>query len=229
MDGVPWCTIWHTFMAGRLLFGTKLFVQNGLYKVKKNYLTFRDIDDQKFVPMDIIPLVNTAWAKSFARVDSSRKEILKRGWNPLNYVLLDHPELNKTDTTAPEDGSGGELSTTATSKTTLVGSVMINKDGKTVSNYLNHLLVQESKDEGRKRKYEEQQQRKKDNDDKINVLKGMAKITSGKLVGNDHHILGTDLLRKVQENEDQEQQKKQAVMNGKSIQQDKEREKFRKS
>jgi hypothetical protein len=226
--------------------------QNGsfkmaLYRAKKEYLTYRDIDDQKFVVTDIIPLINTAWAKSFAKVDSSRKAILRRGWNPLNYVLLDHPELNKpnqTDstTTGTDSTTTGTVGATITSDeaaqttathttaiTTLNASLQVNKNGKTVSNYLTNLLAQESKDEGRKRKYEQQQREKQENGKRIDVLKDMTKVTAGKLVGNGCHVLGKDLLQKVQEKEDQEQQKKNAVKRRKNNQQDKERDAFRES
>jgi hypothetical protein len=45
---------------------------------------------------DIVRIVNIAWQKSFARVDTNLKAIAERGWGPLNYVLLDHPELQET-------------------------------------------------------------------------------------------------------------------------------------
>jgi hypothetical protein len=44
---------------------------------------------------DIVRIVNVAWQKSFARVDTNLKAIAERGWPPLNYVLLDHPELQE--------------------------------------------------------------------------------------------------------------------------------------
>jgi hypothetical protein len=49
---------------------------------------------------DVVGLVHRAWNKSFARVDSNKKAIANRGWGPLTYNLLDHPELkqqNKKD------------------------------------------------------------------------------------------------------------------------------------
>jgi hypothetical protein len=45
---------------------------------------------------DIIRIVNTAWQKSFARVNMNLKAITERAPPPLNYVLLDHPELQET-------------------------------------------------------------------------------------------------------------------------------------
>jgi hypothetical protein len=44
---------------------------------------------------DIVRIVNIAWQKSFARVDTNLKAIAERGWGGLNYVLLDHPELQE--------------------------------------------------------------------------------------------------------------------------------------
>jgi hypothetical protein len=119
--------------------------------------------------------VNTEWDKSFARVDSSRKAILKRGWNPLNYVLLDHPDLIQTNSVETEEvvhPTNSSTSTNISSTTTLPNAIvqgltgstctalnstiMVNKNGQRSSNYLTHLLAQEKRDEGQKRKFEDQ-------------------------------------------------------------------------
>ena len=42
---------------------------------------------------DIVLLVQHAWKESFAIKETNKKAIAERGWGPLNYVLLDHPEL----------------------------------------------------------------------------------------------------------------------------------------
>ena len=44
---------------------------------------------------DILPLVKRAWGKSFALQENVRHAIVERGWGPLNYVLLDHPDVRK--------------------------------------------------------------------------------------------------------------------------------------
>ena len=43
---------------------------------------------------DVIPIVNCWWDRSFARVDTKRKVITQRGWNPLNYALHDLSNLH---------------------------------------------------------------------------------------------------------------------------------------
>ena len=47
---------------------------------------------------DIVPLINEAWSKSFARVNNNKKAISKRGWGPLNRNLLLYKELLYTMT-----------------------------------------------------------------------------------------------------------------------------------
>jgi len=51
--------------------------------------------DCKIEKMDVVLLVHKAWVVSFARVDPNKKAIAERVWGPLNYALLDNPELNK--------------------------------------------------------------------------------------------------------------------------------------
>ena len=43
---------------------------------------------------DIIPIVNYAWARSFNNVDMNKKAIRDRGWDPLNKILLQYPEIS---------------------------------------------------------------------------------------------------------------------------------------
>jgi hypothetical protein len=45
---------------------------------------------------DIIRIVHVAWMKSFAHVETNTRAIAARGWGPLNYIMLDHPELQET-------------------------------------------------------------------------------------------------------------------------------------
>jgi hypothetical protein len=42
-------------------------------------------------------LVRYAWEKLFMRVRMNKQAIAERGWGPLNYVLLDHPELQEIE------------------------------------------------------------------------------------------------------------------------------------
>ena len=68
---------------------------------KQKLLEYKDtigLQNDGIVYTDFMPLVNRAWAESFARVDKNRNAISKRGWNPLNKALLLDPSLRSTMT-----------------------------------------------------------------------------------------------------------------------------------
>ena len=50
---------------------------------------------QSFEMSDIVPLVRRAWEKSFANKLNAKKAISERGWGPLNYICIDHPDVRK--------------------------------------------------------------------------------------------------------------------------------------
>jgi hypothetical protein len=45
---------------------------------------------------DIIPIVNYGWLHSFVRTSTNKSAIVVRGWYPLNWALLQHPEIAST-------------------------------------------------------------------------------------------------------------------------------------
>jgi hypothetical protein len=49
----------------------------------------------KLERQDIVGLVHRAWNESFAIVENNKKAIRNRGWGPLTYNILDHPELQQ--------------------------------------------------------------------------------------------------------------------------------------
>jgi hypothetical protein len=74
--------------------------QNGQYKDKskegkEKVLTMKIKRGLKFtiIKQDIMWIVRYAWETSFARIETNKHAVAERGWGPLNYVLLDHPEL----------------------------------------------------------------------------------------------------------------------------------------
>jgi hypothetical protein len=69
-------------------------------KMKENILMTRmeKMMEIELIPYDIIPIVNYGWSGSFQNTSNNLKAILERGWNPLNQMLLLHPDLRKTMT-----------------------------------------------------------------------------------------------------------------------------------
>jgi hypothetical protein len=84
----------------------------------------------KFEPIDIIPLVNMAFPKSFENRENAIIAITDRGWNPLNFnILTTLPAATKNCISHPE----------------------VNIENGAVSNYLDQLIGEEKKSEGRKK------------------------------------------------------------------------------
>ena len=52
----------------------------------------------KLVATDLIPLINRAWERSFARKEKNQVAIADRGWNPYNRILLLDPSIRATMT-----------------------------------------------------------------------------------------------------------------------------------
>ena len=78
--------------------------QNGCFKIAcseiKEKLLKKRLDmmiaSPAILPTDIIPIVNYAWKRSFAKVDTNKKAIAARGWGPLNYNLLTNSQIQPT-------------------------------------------------------------------------------------------------------------------------------------
>ena len=149
--GVPYGThIWQVQDSSEL---------NGVFKIelakaKAMYLKFKPANKQRFVPSDIIPLLNTAWEKSFAIVSRGRKAIVERGWGPLNYVLLDHPEISRQqqpENQQQQDDQQVLVQDHIDHGTNLIERV--NSKGPMATGYLDILIDKGKKDEGRRRRY----------------------------------------------------------------------------
>ena len=76
--------------------------QNGSFKIaigkaKQKLSTNRlgtYMDSPGIYPTDIMSIVNDIWDCSFAVIESNETAVADRGWNPLNYCLLDDNDKN---------------------------------------------------------------------------------------------------------------------------------------
>jgi len=53
----------------------------------------------KIEKTNVIQIVWTAWNDSFSSIVKNKQVAAERGWNPLNYILLDYPDLQKSTNT----------------------------------------------------------------------------------------------------------------------------------
>ena len=78
--------------------------QNGSFNIaitqaKQDLLETKDtlgLYDEGIVDTDLMPIINSAWKRSFGRVDKNRNAICDRGWYPLNKALLLDPDIIAT-------------------------------------------------------------------------------------------------------------------------------------
>ena len=64
--------------------------------------------------MDVVIVMSAVWEKSFSTVKNNCTDIFEQGWGPLNYVLLDHPEIARSTMTTEASVSQEALSGTVT-------------------------------------------------------------------------------------------------------------------
>ena len=85
-------------------------------KAKRKMYSQKRGEKKVFYSSDIIPLINSAWERSFARSTLARHAIAERGWGPLTYNLLLHPCVRREGSLPPpgvafnvENGQSREL------------------------------------------------------------------------------------------------------------------------
>jgi hypothetical protein len=98
--GVPYCTSY--WQVGNSTEQNVCF-KMALTKHKRNLLHAKALVGQDFTlnKEDVIPVVHKAWNGSFACVNSNQNAIAKRGWMPLTYNCLLHPEILQTRINTP--------------------------------------------------------------------------------------------------------------------------------
>jgi len=75
---------------------------------------------------DIVGLVTYAWEQSFSRWKSNKKAVAERGWGPLSYSILLHPEINsaKKEYMLTSDVKPDELNLMTKSPGTLMNKIV---------------------------------------------------------------------------------------------------------
>jgi hypothetical protein len=235
--GVPYGThIWQVADSSQMNGAFKMALT--VAKCKLFEFVTTKLNRKGFVPTDIVPLVNVAWAKSFGKTTDARRAVLQRGWSPLNYVLLDHPKLIKptldtTNTAAASiaksvtDNTSVTNETTDSTKETTTISFEVNLKGPTTDKMLHKLISEQAKDIGRIKRYEQQLKDMEDLKSKLDVLKSLTAVTSGQLAANGIYTLDENVRDLIVTKEENEKKKKMEIENRKQQQKDKEHHNFR--
>ena len=201
--GVPYGThIWQVADSSEL---------NGCFKIALNrekmaYIKHRGVNERTFKQTDIVPLVNKAWKKSFARKDIAKKAIVDRGWSVLNYCLLDDPRIIKQSNSATSSSTeeitiaSGSTSSSITTNTSVNEVVGLNTNGPVFTSYLYQIMAEEAKSQGRKRVFEEQKNQLAEKKRLIDDLEEGGNLSSGQLAIKNHYALDKELRQAYKKN-----------------------------
>jgi hypothetical protein len=128
---------------------------------------------------DIIPLSNYSWKGSFARIKSNKKALSERGWAPLNYNLLLHPEIATTKPRSTEENATptnpADSSLMRGIPTHLLDPSDINLSSTRTLGVLDRLLTFESREDSKERR----KRAREEGEDLAEILKKAKRFTAG--------------------------------------------------
>jgi len=205
--GVPYAThLWQVADASQLNGCFKVWIT----KVKRMMYDAMPLDKKRFTPSDIIPMLNMAFEKSFANVKYARTAIAQRGWYPLTYNLLEHPEIkpvrpsNNSTAAAPDmtpamAAAGTRHTVVTPSESGETSLLSINISQGAAENFFDVLLLQEMQNRGRKEAMDKKKAEQDVTEDTYGKLKKMGRVTSGQLAAEGHFHLDKHVHRAISE------------------------------
>ena len=218
--GVPYATHWWQVADASQV--------NGNYKqetTKAKRAVFAAKRGKGLSKTDIIPIVNRAWPRSFGSVPDAKKAIAARGWNPLNYALLKNEHLTKifeakeyqlkspprsSTSSASANGEAG----TSTENSSNSGTVSFNLTGSSTTTYLEEIVREQMKSEGKRKQIRQKIQQEKQSAEALSRLGKLTgqrrqRLSSTRLMREGDLHLSEDLLEEVIKNvEEKEEQAK---------------------
>jgi hypothetical protein len=179
--------------------------QNGCFsialtKAKKKLFDLKPFHKKGFFPSDIIPLINLSFQESFGNKINAKNAINHRGWNPLNYALLKHPQLLDTELHLNDNASSSNNSSICTtSNDTVTNLSYLNLTKGVAGDVLQKLVFHASRDEGILRSMNEKKRIRDRQQDRQEQLRKCMRLTSGFLASNEHYQLTTGVRDKIKE------------------------------
>jgi hypothetical protein len=115
---------------------------------------------------------------------------MERGWGPLNYRLLDHPELIGVESV---EAVVDDCSLAASA---LLDIASINTSGSKFNGFVDLFVNESIRDEGRRKKYELEVQATRERNEGFSKLSAIARLTSGQLGVVGHFNLDAEVYEK---------------------------------
>jgi hypothetical protein len=137
---------------------------------------------------DIIPLINVAWEKSFARVNTNKKAIADRGWFPPTMKVLTDPKLFNATNGSQDSGT---ISDGTTAPTILNNLDSVNTERGKSGTVMETLLSHAARKDGTKRRMEALAAGNK----RRKGVEDTKKISSGLFIQDGVHLVNNPLVR----------------------------------
>ena len=215
--------------------------QNGCFKMYqskfKEWLVNKKVlmmnSKNEIAPTDIIPIVNYAWDRSFAKVESNRHAISERGWLPYNRHILLHKDLRpsmtqqhiKNEKELLDDGVDSVMNEHSTvghntlkptylsTSTSTTHEPNLNWGHMHARELMSHLFRESDQAEIRQQIKEQKKEGKMQDEE----LKKMIKITSAGIVKCGKYVLDKDVLDIVEIKQQKIDKEKQMKLEKKNL------------
>lgn len=107
---------------------------------------------RKIEPENVMPLLNRTFHIGFNNKQANLKAVSDRGWAPLNYILLDHPDLLESSVALDEGSSATVVTTSTTASSNLELNIHEGSSGACLGTILSHYSRSRQFDESQKKK-----------------------------------------------------------------------------
>jgi hypothetical protein len=161
-----------------------------IYSEKLLYLSEKPPGmDTSWSTTDIIPLLNRTWKSSLGNKYKAKKSITERGWNPLNYVLLDHPifqeQINNQTMSVDLHDAMSDINTV---------NVTTEKGAPRVERAFDRVAKQRALVAGTKKKFEDIRQEGMDAAARAKRYAAITNFTSGKFCSMNQYCISDEVL-----------------------------------
>mmetsp|Transcript_40755 Transcript_40755/g.60396 ORF Transcript_40755/g.60396 Transcript_40755/m.60396 type:complete len:244 (-) Transcript_40755:82-813(-) len=143
---------------------------------KREIYLAKPTDKTNFLMTDIIPIVNKAFPDSFGSKKLAKQAICERGWNPLNYNVLNHEKLEEKE----QDEDAKQLT---------IDLAGLNVSTGIASDKMDEFVKAEMRDEGRRQKIQEKHEGRVEQQSIAEKLRMAVRVTSGQIAGMGHYHL----------------------------------------
>ena len=212
---------------------------NGAYKTaiakyKQKVYDMKPEGKKGWRDSDILPIVKHAFVESFAKQSSVKNAVASRGWNPLNYALLDHPDIKssmpKEWQTSENCDSASVVVTNQTnsvSQTDVASTIdTVNLQTGTSASLLDEILKHEQKNEQRMKNIKDKAINQMEQARISEEVRFKGRITSSKLAAKGHFQLDKTVRDAVKQRVDELQREEREKQQKRIDKEQKQRQKY---